>query len=73
MQQKTVVQKRQFSRMLQMDQSQSSILDSIGAIQNDMQELQYQNANLEGLLRAAKRDNCTLHNQLFELKELLKQ
>merc|ERR1712235_40736 len=48
------------------------IKDSIGAIQNDMQELQYQNANLEGLLRAAKRDNCTLHNQLFELKHLLK-
>ena len=37
-----------------------------------MQDLQYQNANLEGLLRAVKRDNCTLHNQLFELKELLK-
>lgn len=48
------------------------IKDSIGSIQNEMSDLQYQNANLEGLLRAAKRDNCTLHNQLFELKELLK-
>ena len=47
-------------------------LDSIGSIENEMQDLQYQNANLEGLLRAVKRDNCTLHNQLFELKELLK-
>lgn len=52
--------------------STNFLSDSIGSIQNEMGDLQYQNANLEGLLRAAKRDNCTLHNQLFELKELLK-
>ena len=50
----------------------NNFLDSIGSIQNEMNDLQFQNANQEGLLRAAKRDNCTLHNQLFELKEFLK-